>query len=98
MIRSAGWMLESMFLRLRVTIEVTCVLARASETRHSAVAIVRDSRADERRAVDAGQLERLPLGLVAVEVEEPDGPAARLAAVAEAREAGRRVAGALRPR
>src|SRR5258708_35479442 len=45
MIRSSGWMLESIFLRLRVTIDVTCVLARPSEIRQSAVATVRESRA-----------------------------------------------------
>ena len=45
MIRSRGWMLESMFLRLRVIIDVTCVLARASETRHGACAIVLESLA-----------------------------------------------------
>ena len=38
----------------------------------------RDPR-DERTAVDPGQLQRLPVGLVAVDVEEPDGPALGLA-------------------
>ena len=93
MIRSAGWMLESMFLRLNVTIDVTCVLARASETRHSAAAIVRESRAvrgEPSTPVSSSGSQSVSSRLRS---RNRTGRPQRLAVVAEPLEAGRRVAG-----